>query len=149
MIFDLFGSKKTQKQIEQEKEMEQAWSQYGKEVDAFLDSAKLNQAFERLEKSKAVTRPKLTVQVMREKDALLSIDIKLRIKRGEIQESKAYRFMVDPELKPMLYPENPEQSAPKELVLSEDLKKRVYQGEIQGSKACRFMTDPELKSLLF
>ncbi|MDR0562176.1 MAG: hypothetical protein LBG73_05755 [Spirochaetaceae bacterium] len=145
MIFDFLGSKrKTQEEIEQEKEAERAWALYGKEVDGYLEDAKLNQAFKNLEKSKAVTRPKVEVRKIRDEDTPLSIDLKLRIKRGEIQESKAYRFMLDPELQGMLYAKPEASQEP----LSEDLKGRVDRGEIQGSKARRFMTDPELRAML-
>jgi TusA-related sulfurtransferase len=100
MIFDIAGSKKTREQIEQEKEL-RAWTDYGQEVEDFLKDAHLEGEFERLEKSKYATRPKVTVQVIDDKDTPLSDDIKLRVKRGEIQASKAYRFMTDPELRAM------------------------------------------------
>jgi hypothetical protein len=88
----------------------------------------------------------LKLQVIREQDTPLSDDLKLRIKRGEIQESKAYRFMLDPALRAMLEREEP--PPPRDLQLSEDIKQRVSRGEIQGSKACRFMTDPALRAML-
>ena len=119
---------------------------YGKEVDAFLDNAKIRREFEDLEKSKYATRPKLKVRVISEKDTPLSEDLKLRVKRGDIQASKAYRFMADPELKKML--SRKELSAPQDALLPEDLKKRVERGEIQGSKTRRFMTDPRLRAML-
>ncbi|MDR0568757.1 MAG: hypothetical protein LBG87_06085 [Spirochaetaceae bacterium] len=154
MIFDFFGSKKkSQEEIEQEREAERAWALYGKEVDAYLTSAKLDQDFKDLEKSKAVSRPSVRVRAVRDEDTPLSLDLKLRIKRGAIQESKAYRFMLDPEFKALLAAEGHISSSERvtaqtEPALSADLKGRVARGEIQGSKARRFMTDPALRALL-
>ncbi|MDR0525569.1 MAG: hypothetical protein LBG90_06830 [Spirochaetaceae bacterium] len=103
MIFDFFGSKKkTSEDIEQEKEAERAWALYGSEVEAYLENTKQNQAFRDLEKSKAVSRPKLRIRMMQEEQEPLTIDLMLRVKRGEIQESKARRFMQDPELAKLL-----------------------------------------------
>lgn len=141
----LFGSKKKQEQTAQEREAEQAWALYGKEVDAYLEDARLNRAFKDLETSKAVTRPPLAVKVAREEDTPLPLDLALRVKRGEIQASKAYRFVLDPELKAFLSTEPPRPQPP---ALSADLQRRVGRGEIQASKAYRFMTDPDLRALL-
>ncbi|MDR2484832.1 MAG: hypothetical protein LBD55_05510 [Treponema sp.] len=143
MLFGLLEAKKTKEQI---KEAEQAWALYGNEVDAFLEDAKIRREFEGLEKSKYAARPKLKARVIAEEDAPLPEDLKLRVERGDIQASKARRFMADPELKKMLFREG--LAAPQEALLPEGLKKRVEQGDIQASKARRFMTDPQLRAML-
>jgi hypothetical protein len=103
VIFDMFGGKKQrEEEREKEREKERAWALYGKEVEAFLTSDTMRQEFEQLEKSKAVSRPKLKLQVSREhekdKEKPLPVDLALGVGRGEIQRSKARRFMTDPEL---------------------------------------------------
>ena len=157
MIFDMFGGKKQrEEEREKEREKERAWALYGKEVEAFLNNDKMDREFEQLEKSKAVSRPELKLNVSREKEAPLPVDLALRVKRGEAQESKVRRFMTDPELQALLYgagkkPEAPEAASPEKSppTLSPDLKQRVALGEIQRSKAHRFMTDRELQALLY
>ena len=142
MAFDPLGKKKkikSQEELELEREIERAWALYGKEVDAFLNNTANTAEFEKLEKSK-YARPKVEIQVAHTQKLSLSDDIKKLVEGGEIQASKAYRFMVNPELKSML--------AKKEESLPDELVEKVLAGEIQESKARRFMINPELRKML-
>jgi hypothetical protein len=151
MIFDTFGGKGGKKQAEREREREKdrAWALYGKEVEAFLNNGgdTLQSEFEKLEKSKAATRPPVKTRLAREEEAPLPLDLALRVKRGEIQGSKARRFMTDKDLQPLLSGEGvPARTCAEEHppALPLDLALRVKRGEIQGSKARRFITDKDL-----
>ena len=151
MIFNILGAKSKKEKTEEEKaldrEMEQAWKLYGKEVDAFLNDAKVDEEFEKLEKSK-YARPKIDIKVSQNentvynKDVPLPDNIKKLVEQGEIQASKAKRFVLDPELKKILSERETDQP------LLEELKKRVERGEIQESKSKRFLLDPELRKTL-
>ena len=157
MIFNRLGAKSKKEKTEEEKalerEMEQAWKLYGNEVDAFLNDTKMDKEFEKLEKSR-FARPKMDIKVSHNKntarnesvphneDVPISDNIKKLVEQGEIQASKARRFMLDPELKEII------SDREKDCPVSEELKKLVEQGEIQGSKARRFMFDPELRKII-
>ena len=161
-ILDRLGVKKEKSEEEKalDREMEKAWRLYGNEVDAFLDNAKLDQEFEKLEKSKFVSRPKVEINVSNSpntetKPAPLPDYIKKLVENGGIQGSKAHRFARDAKLRKMLEsqiarkdqsPQPPQAAQPTEL--PDYIKKLVENGVIQGSKAHRFVYDAKLRKML-